>query len=312
MTAHKNTPALEAPQPGVRSMTGFGRAEDAGSPSRICAEIRSVNGRFLKLGIKLPSRYGALEERVKAVLAEHGVRRGSVEVGVYIENGTAADGAMSINAATLHAYVKQARAAGKKAGVKGGPSLDALLALPGVLARADVKEDLEDIWRRCLPVLRKGLAAFDAMRLKEGTALAKDIRARLAELMAHHAVLASAAPVALKANVAHFQKRIEKLLQDAGVSKPLDRDLLEREIVLASDRMDISEELTRLASHVEQMTATLALGTETGKQLDFLTQELNREVNTIGSKANDQAITHRVVEMKMLVEKIREQVQNLE
>jgi len=312
MTARQNTPEPEAPQSGVRSMTGFGRAEISGAPGRVCAEIRSVNGRFLKLGVKLPSRYGALEERVKAALAERGVRRGSVEVGLYIENGAVAEGGMGINAAALAAYAKQARAAGKKAGVKGGPSLDALLALPGVVARAESEEDLDEVWARCLPILNNALSAFDAMRLKEGAALAQDIRARLAELMEHRAALASAAPAALKANVAKFKERIEKLLQDAGISRPLDKDVLEREIVLASDRMDISEELTRLGSHIEQMNAAFAAGGEAGKKLDFLTQELNREVNTVGSKANDQAITHRVVEMKNLVEKIREQVQNLE
>src|SRR5262249_38283616 len=153
-------------------------------------------------------------------------------------------------------------------------------------------------WKLCKRALDSALDAFNAMRDREGTAMAVDIRAQLASLAEHRIVIQQNAPDALKASVQRFKDRIAKLLADAGNALPLNSDIIERETVLASDRTDVSEELARLESHFEQMESTLAAGGETGKKLDFLTQELFRETNTIGSKTDDQRITHRVVEMK--------------
>jgi uncharacterized protein (TIGR00255 family) len=139
-----------------------------------------------------------------------------------------------------------------------------------------------------------------------------DIRSQLAQLAQHRIAIQAAAPEVMKTSVQKFKERITKMLENAGVNTPLNNDALEREIVMQADRMDISEEIARLQSHFEQMEGTIVGGGETGKKLDFLTQELFRETNTIGSKAQDERITHRVVEMKGLIEKIREQVQNLE
>ncbi|MCW8128747.1 MAG: YicC family protein [Planctomycetota bacterium] len=296
----------------VRSMTGFGRVERSDADGRVCAEIRSVNGRFLKLSVKLPPRLGAFEDKIKTLLAERGVRRGSVDVMLFVETAGASENGYEINAAAVKAYAKQAKAVGKALGIKGGLTLQSLLGLPGVVGRAESTEDLDAAWARCEKALNEALDRFDEMRVKEGAALVQDVRARLNEMRAHRDALAVSAPEALNRNVVKFKERVEKLLQKAGIDQPLDKEILEREIVLASDRMDISEELARLDSHFAQMDAALADGAEVGKKLDFLTQELFRETNTVGSKANDQSITHRVVDMKNLIEKIREQVQNLE
>lgn len=293
-------------------MTGFGRAEMSDANGRICAEIRSVNGRFLKLGFKLPPRYGAFEDRVKTLLAERGVKRGSVDVSLYVESVGAGENGFGIDAKAAKAYAKQAKALAKSLGLKGEIPVQALLALPGVVTRAESEDDADEAWARCEPVLNEALNRFDAMRIKEGDAMAADVRGRMAELSAHREALRKDAPAALQRTIERFKERIQKLLQKAGIDQPLDKDILEREVVLASDRTDISEELARLESHFAQMEAALADGGEAGKKLDFLTQELFRETNTIGSKANDQTITHRVVDMKNLIEKIREQVQNLE
>ncbi len=291
-------------------MTGYGRAV-AEAGRKVTAEVRSVNGRFFKLNVKLPGRYGALEDRIKTLINDLGVKRGSIDVNLFFEDGTD-EGGSELNETVLAAYAKQAGKVAKKLKLKGGVPLAALMSLPGVVKRIDAKEDLEQVWALSRKALEKALEHFNHMREKEGASMAADIRSQLAKLADHREAIRAAAPDALKATVLRFKERIQKLLADAGVNAPLNNDVLERETVLATDRTDVSEEVARLESHFQQMESTLVEGGETGKKLDFLTQELFRETNTIGSKVNDDRVTYRVVDMKGLIEKIREQVQNLE
>jgi uncharacterized protein (TIGR00255 family) len=209
-------------------------------------------------------------------------------------------------------YVAQARALGKKTKVRNDVGLSALLPLPGVVTRLVQEEDLERVWERARKALLAALENFNAMRCREGAACAMDIRAQLAQLVQRHATVLAATPGVLSGAVQKFKERIAKLLDQAGVSIPVNPGTLEHEVVVLADRLDISEELARLQSHLAQFEATLAAGGETGKKLDFLSQELLRETNTLGSKAQDEQVTYHVVEMKGLIEKIREQVQNLE
>ena len=291
-------------------MTGYGRAV-AEAGRKVTAEVRSVNGRFFKLNVKLPGRYGALEDRIKTLINDLGVKRGSIDVNLFFEDGTD-EGGSELNENVLAAYAKQAGKVAKKLKLKGGVPLAALMSLPGVVKRIDAKEDLEQVWTLSRKALEKALEHFNQMREKEGASMAADIRSQLAKLAEHREAIRAAAPDALKATVLRFKERIQKLLADAGVNAPLNNDVLERETILATDRTDVGEEVARLESHFQQMESTLVEGGETGKKLDFLTQELFRETNTIGSKVNDDRVTYRVVDMKGLIEKIREQVQNLE
>lgn len=296
----------------ARSMTGYGRAVVTDTHGRLSAEIRSVNGRFLKVSVKLPPRYGALEERVRALLAERGVKRGSVDVGLFFDDSGDSATGHQLDAAVLRKYAQQAKAAAKTLGLRDGVSLESLLALPGAVRRQDAEEDLDAVWNRCAKALGQAVEDLDRMRVKEGAAMVCDVQARINELRTHREWLAKEAPNAKVAALEKFRQRIAKMLEDAGVAVEVSRENLERELVLYADRLDISEELARLASHFDQMDAALSGGGEIGKKLDFLTQELFRETNTVGSKAQNEAVTHRVVEMKGLIEKIREQVQNLE
>jgi uncharacterized protein (TIGR00255 family) len=291
-------------------MTGYGRAVVDDAP-RLTAEIRSVNGRFLKLSLKIPGRYGALEDRVKTLMNEAGVKRGNVDVMLFFD-GDSGESAYGLNEATLKLYASQARTIAKRLKLSGSISIGSLLPLPGVIQRVEQAEDIEAVWKRCRKALLAALKQFNGMREQEGAAILADIRAQLAKLAEHRTAIELMAPEMIKTSLAKFKERINKLLADAQVSAPMNPDVLERETVLQGDRYDVSEELARLQSHFDQMESTLAGGGETGKKLDFLTQELFRETNTIGSKAQDERITHRVVEMKGLIEKIREQVQNLE
>ncbi|GMV81399.1 MAG: YicC family protein [Planctomycetota bacterium] len=307
----RKTEAASPAEP-VRSMTGYGRAVDESGAGRCVVEIRSVNGRFLKLGLKLPPRLGALEEKVKAVMAQRGVRRGSVDVGIYLDDAAKGQSGYSIDVETVRRYADQFKTLSKVLKRKSAPPLDTLLSLPGSVIRTEAEEDLEGAWERLERGLSAALNAFDGMRRAEGLAMAADIRAQLAVIAKHRAALLELAPAAQRAALERLRERVQKLLAETGNSLELGKATLEREIVMLADRMDVSEELARLESHLKQMNAALEAGGELGKKLDFLTQELNREVNTIGSKANDEAVTHAVVEMKQAIEKIREQVQNLE
>ena len=294
----------------VLSMTGYGRAALKDTP-RVTAEIRSVNGRFLKLSIKIPGRYGALEDRVKTVLTEHGIKRGSVDVSLFFE-GAEDEASFGINELAVKSYVAQARQIAKKYKLKGDVQLGALLPLPGVVTRVEANEDINEVWARAKKALLAALKDFHHMREREGEAIVTDLRSQLAKLALHHSMIQTGAPESVKAAVQKLKDRIGKLLEQAIAGASLNPGMLEREVVMLADKMDVSEELARLQSHFVQMEAALAGGGETGKKLDFLTQELLRETNTIGSKAQDEQITHRVVDMKGLIEKLREQVQNLE
>ena len=296
----------------VRSMTGYGRVTLEEGGQRLTAEIRAVNNRFLKLSVKVPGRYGALEDRVKTLLSELGIKRGSIDVSLFFDGAANEDSSYGIDEKIVQHYLKQARVISKKQKLKGDVPLSALLPLPGVVKREESNDDIEDVWARVRKALGGAISGFNQMREKEGEAMVADVRSQLANLALHHSMIQSTAPEFVRMALQKFKDRISKLLEQSQMSAPLNPDVLEREVVLMTDRMDVSEELARLRSHLEQMEAALAEGGEAGKKLDFLTQELFRETNTIGSKAQDERITHRVVEMKGAIEKIREQVQNLE
>jgi uncharacterized protein (TIGR00255 family) len=300
-----------APKTRVRSMTGYGRARLEGALSTT-AEVRSVNGRFLKLNVKVPGRYGALEDRIKELLSELGVKRGNIDVNIFLEGGFGEDGRYNIDETVVKHFLSQGRAVLKKCGLKEDLSLNALLPLPGVIKRDDTGDNIDAVWVQTKKALTQAVEHLNSMREREGAAMAADLRTQFAALREHHAAIQACASETLKNIIQRFKERIAKLMEQSGAGVSLNPDALEREIVLMGDRMDVSEELARLSSHFQQMEAALDEGGETGKKLDFLTQELLRETNTIGSKAQDEQITYRVVGMKGIIERIREQVQNLE
>ena len=294
----------------VRSMTGFGRAESSGPEARLVAEVRAVNGRYLKVSSKVPPKLGSLDARIRKFLSEKGVQRGTVDVYLHFGEGESGGGG-EISGEVVKAYAKQMSRLARAEGMPAEVSWEALLSLPGSVKRRDLGGNLEGIWERAVKVLEVAYRSFDGMRQKEGLAMAADVRSRLAALRKHHAALLKLAPQAKKQMLDKFKDRVKKLVSPAQAKELMRPESLEREVVLFSDRMDVSEELARLKSHFQQMEEALSGGGEVGKKLDFLTQELFREVNTVGSKAQNEGITHRVVEMKSLIEKIREQVQNL-
>ncbi len=285
-------------------MTGFGRgvAEQAGL--RATVDIRAVNHRFLDLKLRGAAIAPAVEEAVAAKVRTS-IERGAVSISVHVARDGAANGSSIDPAAAAAAHARLAQLA-TQLGIP-GPDLALVLAQPGVISSGERADDDPPV----LAALEAALAQLDRMRAAEGQALAADLGARFAELTALRAQLASLAASVPHQLTKRLQERLSRLLegQDAG---GIDPSRLAQEVALLADRSDITEELVRLASHLDQARALVAASGSVGRRLDFLVQEIGRELNTIGSKSTITEISSAIVDGKAVLEKVREQVQNVE
>ena len=288
------------------SMTGFGTGEASSGGSTVSVEVRSVNHRFLDLAFKLPRTLQNREQDIKEVVRAK-LARGRVSITMSVESATAGR-AVTINEATLEQYLAQLRDFAKRHGLDDRVSLDSLIQLPEVVTVKESEPGEDELW----PLVEKSLnAALDAchrMRLEEGRALEKDLSDRMALIGRTVATIETMAPAVAKKQVETLRKRVAQLAGDVKVSE----DRIAAEIVMLGDRTDITEELTRLKSHLAQFNKTIAEGGEVSKRLTYLLQEMHREATTIGSKASDSEVIQHVVVLKEETEKLREQVQNLE
>lgn len=292
------------------SMTGFGRGEYERDGHSFSVEVKSVNHRYLETGVRMPHRLGALEQEIRSVVKKR-LSRGKVDVFVTYTNHSDEQGKIWLNEGRLEEYLQALRSCGSKYGLEDDLKLSHVLALEDVVTTEDTQADLEML----LPVLQQALGmALDgllSMRLKEGENLKGDFSRKLDELSELRAQIASRAPLVVEQYRQKLQDRLEGYL-DPSVRSSLDEGRLETEIAIFADRCAIDEELTRLESHIAQYRKLLEKNEPVGRQLDFLTQELNRETNTIASKSSDLQITQAALSMKNAIEKIREQVQNIE
>jgi uncharacterized protein (TIGR00255 family) len=290
----------------IRSMTGFGAAEGPVAGGRLRVEVRSVNHRHLNVQLKAPAEIASLEADVRACLRER-MSRGSVTVTVrWLEPPAQAAGA-AVDSERARALVTVLRALGRELGLSGDVDLATLARLPMVV-RTDVAE-APVVAPEVMEVVRSAVAACVAMREREGQALAADIVSRLHRVASLSERIAERAPSRLLAERDRLASAVRELA--GGVS--LDSARLAQEIALFADRLDITEELVRLRSHLAAMRASVGDSRDaTGRELAFLVQELGREANTIGSKANDAPIAEAVIAIKSELERVREQVENLE
>lgn len=290
-------------------MTGYGCGEAIHEGIKLTVEVSSVNRRQTEISISLPRELDVLESRVRDDI-NRAVSRGRVSVRV---NSHASDeqkaGRVRVNRALARAYAKEFAALADELGLEGRPSLDTVLRAPGVLETDEEVGDAESVWPSLAKALAGSLEQLVRMREKEGANLAADLGARL-ELMRKAAVtVRERAPQVAE----HYRAQLHERIAAAGIPLgPEDRERLLKEVALFADRSDITEELTRLESHFGQFQQCLANPEPVGRTLDFLAQELNREINTIGSKANDAVIAREVVTLKAELERIREQSQNIE
>jgi len=291
----------------IRSMTGYGKKDGTSHQAGITVEIRSVNHRFLEVAVRVPRSLAQLEDQIRKAVQQRCLR-GRVDVSVSIQ---AAGGSLK----TLHidqALAKQYHAALKRLqktlGLRGTVDVSLVAGFRDIVSMTDEPVDPGPLGKTVLRVLGGALTELEKMRKREGDALAQDLAAHLEAIRSAKALVAEKAPQLATLSFERMKARIEALLK----SELPDPARLQQELAVYADRSDISEELVRLESHMIQFDQTLRSEESVGKTLEFLLQEMGREVNTIGSKANDADIAALVVRMKAELEKLREQVQNVE
>ena len=291
------------------SMTGRGTGAAAGRLARVEVELSSVNRKQLDVDVGLPRFLSSFESRVQE-LVQGRLSRGRVSGEIRVTWAEAAQAAGArVDLGLARATVTALRVAAKKLGLPDDLKASALLSLPGLVALEHGERDLETLWPSMRKALDAALAKLQAMRKKEGAALARDLQDRLATLRTLVGEIAARAPGVAETYRANLLKRIAAALP--GTDLAGDERLL-KEVALFADKADVAEELVRLDSHFRQADGLLKTGGVVGRTLDFLVQEMGREINTIGSKANDAGIARRVVACKAELERFREQVQNIE
>ena len=293
----------------MKSMTGYGRGECTAKGASITVELNSVNRKQAEVSLSVPSELESIEPDLRDLILAS-VSRGRVSGRVVLQyTGSSRASAVAVNETQAKAYRRELSKLAKSLEIPDNLSMEGLLRLPGVLENAQPALDAKAFRAPIKSALGQALEGLLSMREKEGGNLGRDLAKRLAKLRRIVKRVAKLAPDVLK----HHRERLIERLKKTNVEVPdMDDDRLLREIVYYTDRTDISEELTRLGSHFVQLEECLSDVVPVGRKLDFLAQEMFREINTIGSKANDANISSEVVNLKTELEKIREQVQNVE
>lgn len=291
----------------VKSMTGFGREHVVANGREIIVEIRSVNHRYYEFTARTPRSYGYLDEKLKAFL-KSGISRGKVEVSVTIYNQEGTDAQIELNEAVAKGYVDALRGSAEKLGLEDDLSLSAIMRLPDVFTVVKKTDDEEVIWNEVKAVAQVALDRFVEMRTVEGQKMYDDVSSRLDFIEQTVGKIEEQSPSVSKSYSDRLYTKIKEVLEDKNV----DEQRVLTEVAIFSEKVAIDEETVRLRSHIAQFRDLINSHEPVGRKLDFLVQELNREVNTIGSKAQDLAITKMVVDLKSEIEKIREQIQNIE
>lgn len=291
----------------LKSMTGFGRGEHTSPRAHYRVEVQAVNHRFVEVRARVPRRLWHLEHQIQREVQQR-FGRGRFEVHLSERLLIEPPRAIRVDRAAAREFVAAVRALREELGLPGDLSVEALAGLRDLVSFEEAEEEAGAAWEEIRPALEQAFADLEAMREKEGAALAADLRHRLDLLERGLTAVLARAPGTVAAYRARLQERVAALA--AGV--PLDPGRLEQEVVLFADRADISEEGARLASHLAQFRDLLEAPGPHGRKLEFLLQEMHREVNTLGSKAADASIAAEVVTMKAELEKMREQIQNVE
>ena len=291
----------------IKSMTGYGRHREVIDGRDILCEVKSVNSRYLDTNIKLGRMYTALEDTVKQYASSR-VSRGKMDIYISIDNIEGNDNGLSVNEKFLESYVALLREIKAKYELGGEVSIHTVASRNEVFVQTRPDEDMEALKAPLTAVMEKAFDAFTAMRQAEGEKLESDLLSHLAVLEDIRSKIVLRAPDSVRENNEKMKARIKELLDNVNY----DEARLLTECAVFADKADISEELARLDSHFTQFKSILKESVPVGRKLDFLVQEMNREVNTIGSKCNDGEIAKLVIDAKSFVEKIREQIQNIE
>jgi len=291
----------------VKSMTGYGRAEETFNGCTITVELRSVNNRYLDCNVRIPRLYLFAEEAIKSRV-QSSISRGKVDVFVTLDSAGAERVQVSVNRPVADGYYAALKQLAEEYGLAGDISVSLLSRFPEVLLAEKAEEDVEEMAGDICSVLDQALRDFDQMRTKEGERLKEDILSRAAAIEEKVSLVEKRSPQ----TVAEYRAKLEARMNEVLSNTQLDPARILTEAAIFADKVAVDEETVRLRSHIGQLRGMLSKGGATGRKLDFLIQEFNREANTIGSKCSDIEIAGQVVDIKAEIEKIREQVQNIE
>jgi uncharacterized protein (TIGR00255 family) len=288
-------------------MTGFGAGDLATVAGRYVVEARSLNHRFLEVAVRLPRDLAALEERIRA-LVQAKILRGRVEIAIIRDNYGKRVRTAKVDVDLAKAFTNALNDLKQTLGLPGTPDLSMLVGFPDLIKIEEPKEDLEEIWPSIAAGLGQALSRLVTMREDEGARLARDLEERMKHLEQRVGDVERRAPTVVKEYAARLSRRIGDLMG----AVPVDEGRVAAEVAIFADRSDISEEATRFRSHLAQMRQTLVADGAVGRTMEFIVQELGREANTMGSKANDLEIARAVIAIKGELESLREQIQNVE
>ena len=291
----------------IKSMTGYGRAQGSFSGGEITVEVKSVNNRYLDCGVKLPRGYAYLEEGVKS-LVQKTISRGKVDVYITINSAGADNVKISVNGPVAAGYIEAMRSLVRDYGIQDDISVSAISQFNDVFLVEKQEQDENEVKTAISSVVQNALDAFDAMRTREGEALKADLLQKADGILTLVSSVEARSPI----TVAAYRERLAAKMREVLEERQIDEARIIQEAAIYADKVAVDEETVRLRSHVDQLKGMLNDGGVIGRKLDFLMQEMNREANTIGSKGNDVEQARNVVNIKSELEKIREQIQNIE
>lgn len=291
----------------LKSMTGYGRAQKILNGRDILVEIRSVNHRYYEYSSRVPRTYSYIDEKLKSLLKQK-VSRGKIDVNVSINNIEGRDTEIAINKGIAEGYVNALRSVAEELNLEDDIKLSKLIKLPDIFTVQKTPDDEEQVWNDVAEVAGEALDRFVEMREKEGQKLRTDVLEKTAIILEMVGKVEEISPQTTE----NYRKRLYQKISELLENKDIDNQRILTETAVFAEKIAVDEETVRLRSHISQLTDLLDTGDAIGRKLDFIVQEMNREVNTIGSKAQDLNITKLVVDMKAELEKIREQIQNIE
>ncbi|QIB26265.1 YicC/YloC family endoribonuclease [Caloranaerobacter azorensis] len=292
----------------IKSMTGFGRGESRDSVRHFVVEIKSVNHRYNDIIIKMPKHLNYIEDRIRKHI-KNKISRGRVEVYINLEYMDDSTAKVQVDLPLAKSYKEAIEMLNEKLDIRNKITIDLIAKFPDVIKIEKQEEDEDEVWNCLKNGLEEAINKLIEMRIREGQQLAKDIKMRAENIMDIVKAIEIRSPEVVLEYKNKLKNRIEELLGD---NYELDESRLANEVAFFADKSNIDEEIVRLYSHINQLISALDSDVPVGRRLDFLIQEMNREANTIGSKASDIIITNKVVELKSEIEKIREQIQNIE
>ena len=291
----------------LKSMTGFGRYELSEGERKITVEMKAVNHRYLDVTLKMPKKLNFFESAIRTLLKEY-VQRGKSDVFITYEDLSSKGAALTYNRAVAAQYMDYFRQMAEEFALENNVKVTDLARCPEVLTLEDQQEDEEEIWQMLEQAVRGACEKFVETRVREGEALKTDLLAKLDEMLGLVAVIEERSPQIVREYRTKLENKVLELLADTQ----MDEGRIATEVTIFADKICVDEEIVRLKSHIEAMKNALKAGGSIGRKLDFIAQEMNREANTTLSKANDLALADCAIDLKTGIEKVREQIQNLE